>query len=255
MEDRAYAKINSFLKITGYKNGYHTIVSRFIKVKNLYDTISFIPQKCNSFTIDGCGDIKVEENIIYKSYITIREHIEDKSKIDDFFKNHKVVVVKNIPSGAGLGGGSSDGATFMRLVNRVCNLEIDTPTLSKIGSRVGADIPFFIYNYDSANVSGFGEIIEEFKEENYKIELYTPDIHCDTALVYRTFKKEFLDKIDLNSFKDWDKLTSKELLLNIDAIMANDLYRASLIAYPQLKEVAREGWYFSGSGSTFFRLS
>ena len=255
MEERAYAKINSFLKITGYRDGYHTILSRFIKVKTLYDIVSFIPQKCNSFTIEGCGDIKVEENSIYKSYIAIKEHIEDKSEIDNFFKNHKVVVVKNIPSGAGLGGGSSDGATFMRLLNRVCNLNIDTPTLSKIGSKVGADIPFFIYNYDSANVRGFGEIIEEFKEDRYNIELYTPNIHCNTALVYKTFKREFLDKIDLDSFKDWDKLTSKELLSHIDATMANDLYRASLIAYPKLQEVAKEGWYFSGSGSTFFKLS
>ncbi len=255
MEDRAYAKINSFLKITGYRDGYHTILSRFIKVKELYDKISFIPQECNSFTIEGCGDIKVAENTIYKSYIAIRDYIDDRYKVDNFFKNHKVVVEKNIPSGAGLGGGSSDAATFMRLLNRVCNLNIDTPTLSKIGSKVGADIPFFIYNYDSANVTGFGEIIEEFKEESYNIELYTPDIHCNTALVYKTFKRDFLHKIDLKSFKGWDRLTSKELLSNIDAITANDLYKAALIAYPELKEVARDGWYFSGSGSTFFRLS
>jgi 4-diphosphocytidyl-2-C-methyl-D-erythritol kinase len=46
-----------------------------------------------------------------------------------------------------------------------------------------------------------------------------------------------------------------EHTLKVNAIEANDLYRASLIAYPELEEVARDGWYFSGSGSTFFRIS
>jgi 4-diphosphocytidyl-2-C-methyl-D-erythritol kinase len=251
MRERAYAKINVFLKITGHKNGYHTLISRFIKVSNLYDTISFVPMRCDSFTIDGCGDIPIEENTIYRAYIAIREHMNIEN---DFFKYHKVVVKKSIPSGAGLGGGSSDGATFMRLFNRVCNLGIDTPTLAKIGSKIGADIPFFVYNYNSANVTGFGEIVEEFKEEALDIELYTPNIHCNTALVYKTFKQELLDKIDPSSFKGWEDIKSKDILSKIDAINANDLYRASLIAYPKLKDKARDGWFFSGSGSSFFRI-
>jgi 4-diphosphocytidyl-2-C-methyl-D-erythritol kinase len=248
MKIKAHAKINTFLKITGHKDGYHTLLSRFIKVPHLYDTISFVPQKCESFTIDGCSDIPVESNIIYKVYKAM--NIES-----DFFKNHKVVVEKNIPSGAGLGGGSSDAAAFMRLFNKVCKLSINTPTLAQIGSTIGADVPFFVYNYDAANVSGFGEVVEEFKnEEPFEVELYTPKIHCDTPLVYKTFKKELFDEIDLKSFEGWERLSSKEVLSKADAVEANDLYKASLIAYPELKDVAKDGWYFSGSGSTFFRL-
>ncbi|MCK4441256.1 MAG: 4-(cytidine 5'-diphospho)-2-C-methyl-D-erythritol kinase [Sulfurovaceae bacterium] len=247
MTKKAHAKINTFLKITGYKNGYHTLLSRFVKVPNLYDTISFVPQKCNSFTIEGCGDIPTTSNIIYKAYKAMN--------IDtDFFKYHKVVVEKNIPSGAGLGGGSSDGGTFMRLFNEVCNLQIDIATLADIGSTVGADIPFFVYNYDSANVSGFGEIVKPFEEEIFDIELYTPNLHCDTSLVYKTFKQNIFDSIDLKSFKGWEELTSKEILSKVDAVKANDLYRASLIAYPELKDIAPKEWYFSGSGSTFFKI-
>ena len=169
------------------------------------------------------------------------------------------MVEKNIPSGAGLGGGSSDAAAFMRLFNKVCKLGLDTPTLAKIGSTVGADIPFFVYNYNAANVSGFGEVVEEFKEKPLKVELYTPNIHCNTALVYKTFKQHLFDKIEPTSFKGWEKLSSKEVLEKVDAVMANDLYKASLIAYPELKEVfddaqTAKDWYFSGSGSTFFRI-
>ncbi|CAA6798880.1 MAG: 4-diphosphocytidyl-2-C-methyl-D-erythritol kinase (EC [uncultured Sulfurovum sp.] len=251
MTQKAHAKINTFLKITGHQNGYHTLLSRFVKVPNLYDVISFIPQECKSFTIEGCGDVPVEVNTIYKSFVAMQNEL---TIYTDFFKHHKVVVKKNIPSGAGLGGGSSDAAAFMRLFNEVCKLNIDTPTLAKIGSSVGADIPFFVYDYDAANVSGFGEVVEKFEDESFEIELYTPNIHCDTALVYKTFKRELFDKIEPTDFDGWENLSSKEVLNSVDAIMANDLYKASLIAYPKLKEEQPKGWYFSGSGSTFFRI-
>jgi len=244
---KAYAKINTFLKITGHKNGYHTLLSRFIKVPHLYDTIRFVPQECDAFTIDGCGDVPVQNNTIYQSFLAM--NIET-----DFFKHHKVVVEKNIPSGAGLGGGSSDAGAFMRLFNHVCDLQIDTPTLANMGSTVGADIPFFVYNYDAANVRGFGEVVEEFKDEPFEIELFMPNIHCDTPLVYKTFKKYLFDKIEPSHFLGWENLSSVEVLSQVDAIEANDLYRASLLAYPKLEEVAPKDWYFSGSGSTFFKI-
>jgi len=247
MTIKAHAKINTFLKITGHKNGYHTLISRFVKVPHLYDTIYFVPQECQNFTIEGCGDVPLEENTIYKSFLAMNQD-------NKFFKHHKIVVEKKIPSGAGLGGGSSDAGAFMRLFNQVCNLGIDTPTLAKMGSTVGADIPFFVYDYDVANVSGFGEIVEPFEEDPFEIELYMPNLHCDTPLVYKTFKKNLLDLIKPTTFKEWVNLSSKEVLNRADAIMANDLYNASLIAYPQLKQVAKEGWYFSGSGSTFFKI-
>ena len=252
MSIKAHAKINTFLKITGHQNGYHTLQSRFIKVPHLYDTISIVPQSCKKFTIEGCGDISVESNIIYKAYIEITEHI---GYVHEFFLDYKVVVEKRIPSGAGLGGGSSDAGAFMRLFNDRFELDIDTPTLAKIGSKVGADVPFFVYDYDSANVSGFGEIVEIFEDEPFEIELYTPDIHCDTPLVYKTFKRVLFDEIKPTSFERWKRLSTKEVLAKVDAVEANDLYRASLIAYPQLEEVAPKGWYFSGSGSTFFRIT
>ncbi len=250
MTKKAHAKINVFLKITGHQKGYHTLFSRFVKVPHLYDVISFVPQKYDSFTIEGCDGVAIESNTIYKAFLAMQKELKLET---DFFKHHKVVVEKNIPSGAGLGGGSSDAAAFMHLFNEVCQLGINTPTLATIGATVGADIPFFVYNYEAANVSGFGEIVEAFDDETFEIELYTPNIHCDTALVYKTFKRELFDKIEATSFKGWEKLSSKEILKKVDALAANDLYKASLIAYPQLKKQPK-GWYFSGSGSTFFKL-
>lgn len=251
---RAHAKVNIFLKITGHENGYHTLLSRFIRVEDLYDTIAFVPAECETFTIEGCEGVPLESNTIYKAYKALNDHTGDLDILNFFYK-HKIVVTKRIPSQAGLGGGSSDAAAFMRLVKEVCNLMLSTDELAKIGSTIGADLPFFIYNYPSANVSGFGEVVEVYDELPLNLELYTPEIGCDTTTVYKTFKEYLLDKITFSSFIGWDKIDSKTLLEKInDPILLNDLYAASLIAYPELKDVAKDGWFFSGSGSTFFKL-
>jgi len=251
---KAHAKVNIFLKITGHRDGYHTLLSRFVQIDDLFDTIEFVPCECETFTIEGCGNIPLESNTIYKAYKALNDYTGDLD-ILEFFYTHKVVVTKRIPTQAGLGGGSSDAAAFMCLLKEVCNLMISTEALAKVGSSIGADLPFFIYNYPSANVSGFGEVVEYFEEEPLVLELYTPDIGCDTTVVYKTFKAHLLDDIKLSSFIGWDSLDSKSILEKIaNPILLNDLYAASLIAYPTLKDMAKDGWFFSGSGSTFFRL-
>ena len=251
---KAHAKINVFLKITGYKKGYHTLLSRFIRVEELYDTITFVPCECESFTIEGCEDVPLESNTIYKAYKALNDATGDLDILNFFYK-HKVVVSKRIPSQAGLGGGSSDAGAFMRLVKEACNLLISTEDLAKIGSEVGADVPFFVYNYPSANVSGFGEVVELFEEAPLSLEIYTPDIRCDTAEVYKTFNHYLLQHISLASFFGWNRMESKSLLsLIVDPIALNDLYPAAMVAYPELEELDRKGWFFSGSGSSFFRI-
>jgi 4-diphosphocytidyl-2-C-methyl-D-erythritol kinase len=251
---QAHAKVNIFLKITGHKDGYHTLLSRFMRVEDVYDTIEFVPCECETFTIEGCEDVALEFNTIYKAYKALNDYTGDLDILNFFYK-HKVVVTKRIPSQAGLGGGSSDAAAFMRLVKKVCNLMLSTEELAKIGSSIGADLPFFIYNYPSANVSGFGEIVEPFDEDSLPLELFTPNIGCDTSVVYKTFKEHFLKDITVCSFLGWDKIESKTILTMIaDPVILNDLYAAACLTYPKLKNVEREGWFFSGSGSTFFRV-
>jgi 4-diphosphocytidyl-2-C-methyl-D-erythritol kinase len=257
MRQKSYAKVNIFLKITGLKEFdgkmLHTLNSRFMLVKNLYDTIEFVPQKCDSFTIEGL-DIDTKDNIIYKAYKALNIHTGDLD-ILEFFYNHKVVVNKNIPFGAGLGGGSSNAATFMLMVKEACNLKISIDELAKIGASVGADVPFFIYGFESANVSGFGEIIEPFNENALDLEIFTPPIECNTALVYKTFDDCCLNQTNPNNGASLMLNRSIDILKNIKTpTELNDLYKAALIAYPNLKTYEKEGYYFSGSGSSFFRV-
>ncbi|WP_294955996.1 4-(cytidine 5'-diphospho)-2-C-methyl-D-erythritol kinase [Sulfurovum sp.] len=249
----AHAKVNIFLKITGYEDGYHTLVSRFMRVDDLYDTIEFIPCECDSFTLEGCEGIPLEFNTIYRAYKALHETTGNDAVID-FFRKHKVAVTKRIPSQAGLGGGSSDAAAFMRLANEVCSLSIPTDALAETGSRIGADIPFFVYNYPSANVKGFGEIVQPFEEPTLPLELFTPNIRCNTAEVYKTYHKYLLRTINLTSFFGWENMDSRTLLkLIANPLALNDLYPAALAAYPELETLDTKGWFFSGSGSTFFR--
>jgi len=251
---KAHAKINIFLKITGYKEGYHTLISRFVRVEDLYDTIEFVPSECETFSIEGCDDIPLESNTIYKAYKALNNYSTGLD-IKDFFQKHKVVLSKRIPSQAGLGGGSSDAAAFMRLINEVCDLKISTDELAELGSTIGADIPFFVYDYASANVSGFGEIVMPFEEAPFNVELFTPDIKCDTAEVYKTFHKFLLRNVDRTTFFGWENMDSRTLLkLIADPIILNDLFPSALATYPELEKVKKDGWFFSGSGSTFFRI-
>ena len=253
---KAYAKVNIFLKITGKRDDYHTLLSRFVKVYSLYDTIEFVPSECDTFTIEGCDGIEREKNTIYSAYRALNERTGD-LEILDFFYHHKVVVRKRIPEMAGLGGGSSDAGTFMRMVAKACNLSISIEELAEIGSTIGADLPFFIYDYDSANVSGIGEIVEPFDEKVPDIDIYTPDIECSTPEIYRIFRERFYDSRDTpDSYAHWSRMRSEEILESVaDPYRLNDLYEAALIASPSLREVAPEGWFFSGSGSSFFKIS
>ena len=257
MKQKSYAKVNIFLKITGLEEFegrvLHTLNSRFMLVKNLYDTIQFIPAKCDSFTIEGL-DIPKEQNIIYKAYKALNLHTGDLDIIE-FFYNHKVVVNKNIPFGAGLGGGSSNAATFINMVNKACNLNRSKDELAKIGATIGADVPFFIYGYESANVSGFGDIIEPFDEKALNLEIYTPKIHCNTAKVYKTFDECCLKDISKNNGATLMLNSSLDILNTIkEPKKLNDLYTPAITVCPKLKEEAKENYYLSGSGSSFFRV-
>ena len=257
MKQKSFAKVNIFLKITGLEEFdgkmLHTLHSRFMLVKSLFDEIEFVPCQCDTFTIEGI-DIPKEQNIIYKAYKELNIATGDLDIIE-FFYNHKVVVKKNIPFGAGLGGGSSNAATFINMVNQACNLKRSKDELAKIGAKVGADVAFFIYGYESANVSGFGDIIEPFDEEALELEIITPNIHCNTAKVYQAFDECCLDRVSKNSGASLMLNSSKDILNSIkDPSKLNDLYTPALKLYPALKEYAKEGYYFSGSGSSFFRV-
>ena len=250
MTKKSYAKVNIFLKIVGLRENYHLIASRFVRVKNLFDTISFIKKDVDNFSIEGNFSCILEKNTVYKAY----KELEKFDEVKEFFKKNIVKIDKNIPEFAGLGGGSSNCATFLNMVNQACNLNLSKEELAKIGSNIGADVPFFVYEFDSANVSGIGEIVEEFKEESLNIEVITPKIACDTGKIYKNFREKFYKELNKDEVKELFVTNSKDILKKFSINEANDLYFSALDLNGDLKKFEKDNWFFSGSGSSFFKI-
>jgi 4-diphosphocytidyl-2-C-methyl-D-erythritol kinase len=242
MKAKSYAKINLFLKIEGYKDGYHQLNSRFMKVKNLYDEIEF---KKGTFNIIGDFNCAVRDNTIFKAYLKLITYFPD---IRDYFIDKQIVVTKNIPEMAGLGGGSSNAATFLKMVNEDSGLHLDLDRLARIGVEIGSDVPFFIYDYDEANVYGRGEIVEKYDEEAIDVEIGVPPIECSTPAVFKMYREKYFNP----QKSDFDKIPTKELLETKSPEKLNDLLRPALALYSDLFKYKDFG-FFSGSGSAFFK--
>jgi len=255
---QAFAKVNIFLKITGVRDNYHEIVSRFMKVDDLYDELYFISKKdigvaINEFKIIGNFSCQTQQNTIYKAYLALKEFTKSEA-VEKLMQRYAIKVEKNIPAFAGLGGGSSDAATYLKMCNEVLHLDLSNNELATIGLKVGADVPFFIYGYDSANVSGIGEVVEKFDEDLLRLEVYTPKVEISTPAVYNSYRKNFFTPIDGFEAEKLKKTKSQDILEKMSAKEANDLFAPALKEYKELEKYYKKGYYFSGSGSSFFRI-
>lgn len=251
MSEKSYAKVNIFLKISNKRESYHELVSRFVRVHSLYDTISFVKSSRKAFCIVGNFGCKMETNTVYKAYKLLEKY----DGVKEFFENHSVEIEKNIPEFAGLGGGSSNAATFLIMANKYCKLNLSKHELSEIAVNIGADVPFFVYEYDSANVTGIGEIVEKFDEEILNIDTITPKVKCNTGEIFKVFRENFYKQISKEEANRLLKMKSIEILNNLNIKEANDLYEPALSLYPQLNDYAKKDWFFSGSGSSFFKVN
>ncbi|HIP20326.1 MAG TPA: 4-(cytidine 5'-diphospho)-2-C-methyl-D-erythritol kinase [Sulfurimonas sp.] len=255
---KAFAKVNIFLKVTGKRGNYHEIISRFMKVKDLYDTLEFVPKeetdaKVNEFKILGDFSCETEQNTVYKAYFALKAATASQ-KLEELMHKYAIKVTKKIPAFAGLGGGSSDAATYLKMCNTVLDLGLSNHELAQIGLKVGADVPFFVYGYDSANVSGIGEVVEEFNEELLDIQTQTPKIEISTPRVYKTYSEDFYAPIDGFKTQELKQTFSLEILKSMSADEANDLFKPALQEYKELKNHFKAGYFFSGSGSSFFKV-
>ena len=244
MKIKAPAKVNIFLKITGHDGYYHLINSRFMKVDKLYDEIEI--KEAQKFDIKGDINCALRDNSVFKAYV---ELITQYPEIRKWFIGKEIKIKKNIPEMAGLGGGSSDAAAFLRLVNEKSGLNLSIDKLLEIGKKIGSDVAFFLYDTDVADVYGRGEIVEPRDEKALDLEVFTPPVECSTPDVYRLYKERFFNP----SPTDLDKKETKEILKNYSPSELNDLLKPAIILYPQLNRYLNHG-FFSGSGSSFFKV-
>lgn len=246
---KAYAKINIFLKLSGFIGTFHEIKSRFVRFDGIYDEIEFIKRQSDELILDD----QIPNNIIKKALLAL-ENTGFKNELDEFFKSHQIKLIKNIPCGAGLGGGSSDAGAFLRLAIDELNLKISSLNLMKIAASIGSDVPFFASDLQSANVSGVGDIIEPFDDDIPKLNLILSNLFCSTPVVYAKFDElheQNLAKFNPVLSRKLLNLTSKEILSSYKNTELNDLLQACMAAYDKFYILDDE--FLSGSGSAKFK--
>jgi len=174
------AKINLGLRILRKRpDGFHDLESAFLPV-GLTDMLEIVPapDKSNRLTLTGIPLEATDDNLCIRALRLLKE----KHGIPDV----NMHLHKRIPTGAGLGGGSSDAAFTLRALNEMFGLGLDVPVLMEYASKIGSDCPFFIINQPSL-ATGRGEQLEPLPLDlsGYTIILVQPGITINTSLAYQ----------------------------------------------------------------------
>jgi 4-diphosphocytidyl-2-C-methyl-D-erythritol kinase len=244
------AKINLFLQITGKRpDGYHDLVSLMYCV-GLYDTVS-LTFGVKETSVSCCHpDIPEDEtNLAFAAASLFLNTLNINQGV-------KISIEKQIPVGAGLGGGSSNAAAVFLGLNRHYGYPFSPEKLISMGRSIGADVPFFIFR-KPAIVTGIGDKLKAYQGiESFKILLVFPGFSISTAKVYKNLNLGLTNcKKKLRSF-----------LLNEQGFdprchLCNDLESTAASMYPDIfkaKEALLRhgalGALMSGSGSVVFGL-
>ena len=170
------AKLNLFLHIVGRRdNGYHELQSIF-QLIDLYDWISFEVIEEDQIQVEGLAEVKLEQNLIYRAAQYLRPHAKTPCGL-------KISVEKNIPMGAGLGGGSSNAATTLIVLNQLWQCGLNDEQLAAYGVQLGADVPIFIFG-QNAWAEGVGEHLSFIDLAQKQFIVLKPDCFISTQLLF-----------------------------------------------------------------------
>ena len=232
---KSFAKLNLCLHVLNRReDGFHNINSIFCII-NLFDTISFQRNNSNSINLKtNAITLDANNNLVTKAYNVVSE-LYDVGGVDIFLN-------KKIPSGSGLGGGSSNAAVTLLAINEIFKLNISKINLMKMSEEIGADVPFFI-NGGAAHVEGKGEIINNISIDKKYFILILPNLNISTKNIYEHLSTEdFMEKYSL------EELMSSNV---------NSFEKVVMTIYPALKET--KYWLssfgsvrMSGTGSTLY---
>lgn len=246
-------KINVFLRITGKRDdGFHDLASLF-HVISLGDTIKFSlsPTKTRDRLSTNVPGVPLDEsNLIIKALNLYRK----KTGTDNFFWIH---LDKKVPTGAGLGGGSSNAATALWAANQFSGGIATEKELQEWSGEIGSDIPFF-FSHGAAYCTGRGEVVQDIPHSihlDLPMVLIKPQEACPTAEVYKRLRLEQTSSVDpLTLLKKIDQNGISQ------DVCINDLEPPAFEVLPSLKKLkqrvlaASRGEYsavfMSGSGST-----
>ena len=170
------AKLNLFLHITGRRaDGYHELQSIF-QLIDLYDWLEFTQTGSPQISIGGLNSVDLEQNLIYRAAQALLPYAKQPGGIN-------IRIEKNIPMGAGLGGGSSNAAATLIVLNKLWQCGLDTEQLAKLGLKLGADVPIFIHGRN-AWAEGIGEHLTFIDLDQKQYIVLKPDCFISTQLLF-----------------------------------------------------------------------
>lgn len=258
------AKLNLGLKITGKRSdGYHEIQSVFVKLHEASDELIIIPREKGGFTLDCSGFPLEGKNILLKTWELFSEKYGPPPPLE-------LHLIKRIPPGAGLGGGSSDAAALLSYLADTVTETIPEADLIETAAKIGADVPFFLSS-SPAYVSGIGERIQPLGRIFLDLEtvIVWPGIKIPTRWAFQAYDamlaehatnsdaqnnltKACVDARDFfsNTAIDYSRLGDN---------LKNDLEEPVFTKYPELAELKNTfsklgalASAMSGSGSTIY---
>lgn len=243
------AKINLGLNIVSKRlDGYHNLETIFYPIP-IKDALEIIPSQHKNDSFIEAG-LKVDslsaDNLVIKALNLLRKEY--------FIPPLEIHLLKKIPFGAGIGGGSADASFMIRLLNDTFSLNISDEKMVILAIKLGADCPFFIYNRPMF-ASGIGEELEDINLslDNYYLALVKPDIHIPTKDAFALIKPQrpelSLKEIVKRPIEEWKNL------------MYNDFEKSIFPKYPLIEKVKSKLYSqgalyssMSGSGSSVYGI-
>jgi 4-diphosphocytidyl-2-C-methyl-D-erythritol kinase len=253
---QAPAKINLFLNILKRRpDGYHEIESVMQKI-TLFDILHLSRQgEAISLFCPGSSVPEDRENIVYKAAQAF-------FSATGIAPGIQIILEKNIPVAAGLGGGSSDAAAVLLGLNRLLGADLELTRLMDIGLKLGADVPFFVQNSSGAIATSIGECLQKIDAiRDYWIVLVNPGYAVSTKWVY--------ENLPLTSYSNpYILARGRKMPENFDIVppgffeeLGNDLEAVTIKRYPEIGDIKKElekagaaTSLMSGSGPTVFGL-
>jgi 4-diphosphocytidyl-2-C-methyl-D-erythritol kinase len=242
---RSPAKLNLFLHIVGRRaDGYHLLQSVF-QLIDWCDTIhlKLIPQN-EIHRIDPIAGLEPENDLVVRAAKLLKDFCQIESGVE-------IGLQKEIPIGAGMGGGSSDAATTLIGLNTLWNLKLNQKTLCELGLQLGADVPFFIFG-KNAFVEGIGEQIQEIALETRDFLVIFPNQGIPTISIFQ----------DPELTRNHGQITIDGFLASPWSDLSNDCQAVAMRICPEVKQAL--DWIsqavpgseprMSGSGSSVFTV-
>ncbi len=251
---RANAKINFYLEILRKReDGYHEIETIMQEI-DLFDELDFHFLNRDKIFLEVDGKFKIEanqNNLVYRAC----EMMKNEFKID---KGVEINLTKNIPFGAGLGGGSSDAASVLKFLCNAWELDVSSEKVSSIAKRLGADVGFFLQGA-RCFASGIGEKLQAMKnDKKYDLVLIFPNVIIPTKKIYERFSfnlTNYEKKCSISGIINSTDFEIKKTLFNRLEKTAMDLAPQIRLTKNLLFELGLRDVLMSGSGSSVFGIA